>query len=384
MPFHWLARTIIACLFSGFITVASYFFKPSMLNPGEKNCVMRNVQRLCLLIGILLLFVNTINAQEATDSASVKQPSWETNAGFGLDFAQLLQINPKQGAGLNRLGFGSAITLNSRYTRSQNSWETTFSWQFGLQQLGAGVLAQGSDQKIPFQKALDELRLNSKFGNKTAKSSKWFYSVDFSFLSQLAPTYAHPAYSGNFLSNFEYNETSGKILSKLLSPATITLAVGMDYKPNDRWSLFYSPLGSKFLIVADDEIARRGIHGNPVGGTKDSDGNFPEFKNIDRQIGTLLRIKHQTKFWEKKAYYKTNLLLYSNYLNNPQNIDIDWANELGVVIFKGLNLNLNLNIFYDDDVKVQITNNDFPNGVSGLGKRVSVTQQFLLKYIITI
>ncbi len=345
---------------------------------------MRKIQWLLAGLCIVLLCPISAHTQETIDSTSTKKGIWETNAGFGLDFAQLLQINPKQGAGLNRLGFGSAITINSRYKSNPLSWETTFSWQFGLQQLGAGVLATGSDQKIPFQKALDELRLNSQFGNKTAKSSKWFYSADFSFLSQLAPTYAHPQYSGNFLSNFEYNEVSGNILSKLLSPATITMALGMDYKPNDRWSLFYSPLGAKFLIVADDQIARRGIHGNPVNGEKDSNGDYPEFKNIDRQLGTLLRIKHLSKFWEKKAYYKSNLLLYSNYLNNPQNIDIDWANEFGVNIFKGLNLNLNLNVFYDDDVKVQITDRDFPNGVSGLGKRVSVTQQLLLKYVVSI
>ena len=39
-----------------------------------------------------------------------------------------------------------------------------------------------------------------------------------------------------------------------------------------------------------------------------------------------------------------------------------------------------LNVFYDHDVMVQITDNTAPNGVNGLGRRVSLTQQFLLKY----
>jgi len=343
---------------------------------------MHKIQWLFAGLCIVQLFYSSVQAQETSDTIAAVQSSWETSAGFGLDFAQLLQINPKQGAGLNRLGFGSAITFNSRYKSAPLSWETTFSWQFGLQQLGAGVLTKGSSERIPFQKALDELRLNSQFGNKTAKSSKWFYSADFSFLSQLAPTYAHPEYRGNFLSNFQYNEASGNILSRFLSPATITLAVGMDYKPNDKLSFFYSPVGAKFLIVASDEIARRGIHGNPVEGQKDSNGDYADFLNIDRQIGTLLRVKYLAKFWNKKAFYKSNMLLYSNYLNNPENIDVDWTNEWGVALFKGLNLNLTLNVFYDDDVKVQVTDRSFPNGVSGLGKRVSVTQQLLLKYVI--
>ena len=79
-------------------------------------------------------------------------------------------------------------------------------------------------------------------------------------------------------------------------------------------------------------------------------------------------------------YYRTVLNLYSNYLRNPQNIDVDWTNELGLTLFKGLTLSLLVNAYYDDDVLVQITDLDAPNGVRGLGKRVSITQQLLIGY----
>ena len=76
----------------------------------------------------------------------------------------------------------------------------------------------------------------------------------------------------------------------------------------------------------------------------------------------------------------SNLALYSNYLNRPENLDVDWNNEVAIQIFKGLQASLTVNVFYDHDVFVQVTDFDAPGGVSGLGRRVNLTQQFLLKY----
>jgi hypothetical protein len=146
-------------------------------------------------------------------------------------------------------------------------------------------------------------------------------------------------------------------------------------------SLYYSPVGGKFIIVANDSIAALGVHGNPV--TKDANGNITAFENVFAQLGSLLKINYTDKYANNKITLVSNLALYSNYLNNPQNFDVDWTNEFGYTIIKGLQLALTLNIFYDDDVLVQITDWDAVGGVSGLGKRVSITQQMLIKYNLT-
>jgi hypothetical protein len=146
-------------------------------------------------------------------------------------------------------------------------------------------------------------------------------------------------------------------------------------------SLYYSPIGGKFIIVANDSIAALGVHGNPV--TKDANGNITAFENVFAQLGSLLKINYTDKYANNKITLVSNLALYSNYLNNPQNFDVDWTNEFGYTIIKGLQLALTLNIFYDDDVLVQITDWDAVGGVSGLGKRVSITQQMLIKYNLT-
>ena len=76
----------------------------------------------------------------------------------------------------------------------------------------------------------------------------------------------------------------------------------------------------------------------------------------------------------------SNLSLYANYLRDPQNIDLDWLNGLSYAITEHLQINLFLNAFYDDNIRVQITDNKQPNGTRGLGQRLSITQQLLISY----
>jgi hypothetical protein len=59
---------------------------------------------------------------------------------------------------------------------------------------------------------------------------------------------------------------------------------------------------------------------------------------------------------------------------------VDWSNAFAYEIFKNFKASLLLNFFYDDDMRMQITDQNAPGGVSGLGKRVSITQQLLFGY----
>lgn len=328
-----------------------------------------------LLVGLSAGF--TVAQDAAPEKKEEVPQGWQRTAGIGLDIAQLYQHNPKQGAGLNRLGFGGAATFLANYRLKRLAWDNLASWQFGVQRLGSGIIAQGNtNNKIPFQKAVDELRLNSKVGYALTPDSKFFAAADFGALSQVTPTYSNEGFAGNFLSDVFGNST---LLSKFFAPATILISAGIDYKPNTKWAIYYSPIAGKAIIVGDDLIASRGVHGNRVRGEA-VNGIYADFDNADYQFGSLLRINHANKFLNDRIAFTSALTLYSNYVRNPQNIDVDWTNVLDVVIFKGLQLSIMANAFYDDDVLVQITDNNEPNGVDGLGKRVSITQQILVKY----
>lgn len=324
------------------------------------------------------------NAQrlEAIQNASAQEADttgWIQGGGLGLDIGQLAFLNPKLGSGENRFGIGGAISYFANLIEDNYYWTNNFSLNLALQKLGAGVIRANSDIKTPFQKSFDELRINSKFGLAVGEGSKFNYAVDFSFLSQFTPTYNSAVDGGNYLKDIDILETS--LSSKLFSPATLILGVGIDYKPTKAWSIYLSPVSYKGLMVADDEIAALGIHGNPWTSTTD-------FENTDHQIGGLLKVGYGGALVPERITYNTTLGMYSNYLNNPQNIDIDWVNELSVKIYEGLQLSVLANVFYDDDVKVQISDSEAVGGVKRdadgnaiTGNRVSITQQILLKYI---
>ena len=328
------------------------------------------------LLALLLFATTLISAQETAPEAEEPEPAWKSSAGLGFDFAQLFQLNPRQGAGQNRLGLGGAVNIAAAYKKDRFAWDNVALWQFGIQRLGAGVITQGSvDKKIPFQKAIDELRVNSKVGYAVSKDSKLFYAADVSLLSQLTPTYVGGNdFPGNFLADLAGTGAN----SRFFSPATMTLSLGFDYKPLPKLSIFYSPIGGKFIFVSDDNIAQLGVHGNPV--TRDAGGNIIDFKNTFAGLGSLFRINFADKLLNDRLAYGSGMILFSNYLDGPQNIDVDWTNQFDFSIIKGLQATMLLNVFYDHDVLVQITDNTKPNGISGLGRRVSLTQQFLLKY----
>ena len=319
-----------------------------------------------LISGLFLLFTlctfTHIQAQE--EEAEEPKQGWDIGAGIGLDLAQLLQINPRVGAGQNRLGLGGAITAYGKYNKNRFRWINTGSWQFGVQKIGVGAIP-GTSDKIPFQKAIDELRLNSNAGYKTSENSKWLYTADFAFLSQVTPSYnGTDQIAGPLLRDVP---GLGSI-AKFFSPATINFSLGMTYKPNEVLSLYLSPAAYKGIIVLDDAIAALNVHGNEEG------------KNAFHNFGALFRAIYINKFADDKLLYSSNLSLYSNYLMEPDHIDVDWQNQIDYMILKNLSISLMLNVLYDHDILVQITDLDAPNGISGQGRRVNLTQQLLVKY----
>jgi hypothetical protein len=124
-----------------------------------------------------------------------------------------------------------------------------------------------------------------------------------------------------------------------MSPGYIIFSQGLDFKPKKNLSVFFSPLTARWVIVTDPELSRRGEYGVK-----------PGTKSINQlgAFGTLTFEKNFTKY----VLYKTRVDLFSNYKTNPQNIDLFVTNVLTAKIGKNLALNWNLDLVYDDDVRL--------------------------------
>ena len=297
-----------------------------------------------------------------------EKPGWNFGGGIGLDLAGTGIVNPRVGGGANRFGIGGLGTLIANKKADNYFWNNQLSLQFSAQKLGRTSLSQPAG----FQKNLDILRLTSTFGRKIS-GDKWYLSADLLAQSQLLRTY-----NSNYLSPIDATDIE---VSNLLSPLLIQCSPGLTYKPNPHLSLQYSPVALRVIYVANDALAALDIHGNKV--ERDAAGNIVEVKNTFLGLGSELVGRYNNKYFNDKLSVSNSLRLFSNYLDGPQNIDVLFTNNFSLQLFKGLSLDLLGEIFYDQDMKMNIdanNNNIYGDAGDRQAPATQLTGAFLLKY----
>lgn len=285
---------------------------------------------------VMCLFINTaLIGQEKTEAPKL----WKKAGDFSINFSQVSFSNWAAG-GKNSVSGVALFNYSANYAKDRMSWDNSLN-------MGYGLLKEQSRDLV---KSEDKLEINSKVGYKMTEGGKWFFTGLTNFRTQFADGYNYT------------NKDNPVRISSLLAPAYLTFAAGFDYKPTDKFSLFLSPLSSKFTFVADDDLSAIGAFGvDPgkksraeMGGTLKAELKFAVAKNVDAV---------------------TNLGLFSNYLKNPQNIDVNWDFRLNMKVNKYLSANLLTNLIYDDDIKVPIDSND-DGVIDGTGRRIQLKQLF--------
>jgi len=68
-------------------------------------------------------------------------------------------------------------------------------------------------------------------------------------------------FRSQILKGYSYKGEARTLSSAFLSPAYLLTSVGFDYKPNDRLSVFMSPLTARWVIVKNDSLSSKGLYG---------------------------------------------------------------------------------------------------------------------------
>jgi hypothetical protein len=120
----------------------------------------------------------------------------------------------------------------------------------------------------------------------------------------------------------------------------------MDYKPNKNFSLLLSPLSAKYTIVRDTAK----IDQTAFGVDKD--------KKVKKEVGSYVNLSHKMKFWDGMELLN-KVTLYSNYTEEPKNVDIDWELILTMPINQYLSTKFSTHLISDDDTgsKLQFKEN---------------------------
>lgn len=276
---------------------------------------------------ILSIFIfSGLVAQEAQDTSY-----WKVSGQASVNLSQISFSN-WIGGGKNSVSGVGLFDLNAIYEKGKIQWNNTF-------KSGYGLLKEEDDQVV---KTDDKLELNSKLGVQM-KNEHLLYSSYVNFLTQFANGYKYP-------------NTTDKI-STLFAPAYLTLATGFDYQPSENFSLFFTPVSGKFTFVTDDELSAAGAFGVEPG------------KKSRAEFGATLKSEFKTPV-VKNVDLATSLTLFSNYFNNPQNIDVNWDIALNMKINDFLSANLLTNLVYDHDILIPVDDE------GNTGRRVQLKQLF--------
>ena len=142
-----------------------------------------------------------------------------------------------------------------------------------------------------------------------------------------------------FTDGFDYDETPIVKTSDFFAPAYLTIAPGIDWEPAKDFSIFISPISARWTFVSQGNINLAPDYGLDSG------------KTSRFEAGAYLSANYKKEIF-KNVVYKGRLDLYSNYLSNPQNIDVYWTNMLGLKVNKLLTVTYSFDLIYDDDVKI--------------------------------
>ena len=257
---------------------------------------------------------------------------WKTDGFVGMKMSQSGYKNWSAG-GENSISGIASFKFHAAYNKGNLAWDN-------LLLTDLGFLKQGKDD---LKKTDDRLDLNTKIGYKA--NDVWYYTALFNFRTQ-------------YVEGYDYSPDTPVYISNFMAPAYVKLALGMDYKPSSSFSLFLSPATVKWTIVNDADLANAGAFGLEKA-KLDTNGNvLVPSKKIRTEVGAYLRLAYSKDIMEN-INFMTKLELYSNYLHNPQNIDVDWEMLFTFKVNKYFDASFQTHLIYDDDVMIGVdTNND--------------------------
>lgn len=260
--------------------------------------------------------------KKETDTSTWK---WKRGGLISFNLSQASLSNWAAGGDNFTLAVGGYFNYFFYHKRDRMSWDNNLDVNMGYVQ-STSLGGRKNDDRIDF--------LN-KCGYKMDSTGKWYISSLFNFRSQ-------------FFDGYTYNGTVGTLTSTLLSPAYVLVSAGFDYKPDDKLSIFLSPLTSRTVIVASNKLANQGVYGLDSG------------KHVLSEFGAFATVNYNNNTIAKNITYKARLDLFSNYRDQPLNIDIFMTNLVSFKINKSFSATYGLDIIYDDNVRIFGNNNTSP------------------------
>ena len=276
---------------------------------------------------ICILFLSISKAQDRivremlmTSTKTIKSldsNGWSRRGIFIVNMNQGALSNWVAGGEQHVLGVNAIFNYGVNFRKGKNTWDNYFD-------LGLGF--QNATSFGKFRKIDDRIDVTTKYGYLI--NHHWYLGVLANLNTQA-------------LAGYDYTYESDKKISNFLTPGKIILSPGLDYETSKLFSLFISPVTTRWILKKDPDFFNASKFG------------VDSAKTSNTELGSFVTAKFKTSF-SKWVAYTSRIDLFSNYKRNPQNVDVLMNNLLTMKFTDLFATNLSLDLVYDDDVKKRL------------------------------
>lgn len=278
------------------------------------------------LLFTFILFAFAANAQDENEDQNETPPDgWTSEGKFQLLFNQSAFNAEWTGGGTSSMAANLVLDYNLNYRKGNFTWDNKFLANYGLTKLKADEFTR---------KTSDRLEINSILG-KQMENSNWYYSFFTNFRTQFSKGYVYSE-------DPETGQPTRRETTHFISPAYLQFGPGMMWKKNEDFWVNLAPATARFIFV---DPAFTSVPGYVDGSYYGVDTNKSTRFELGASLSSYFKYEVMTN-----VTMEHNLSLYSNYLDQPENIDIDYLLNLDMGINKYLSANFIFQAIYDDNI----------------------------------
>ena len=271
----------------------------------------------------LIIFFNLINLHAQKE---IKKDSLETNWNLSGKFTFLGNQSSYSywtAGGQTSVSGTIKIDYDFNYDKDGWNWDTKLITAYGLNSIGGSKFLKKTDDKLEINSLLGKKFTNNLIGN-------WSYSSFINFKTQWTKGY-------RFRKNSQGEEERTE-LTRFFSPAYLQVGVGLYWKKNKDFWINMAPFTGRLIIV------NRYFTNN----LEDNKRYFGVKKGKNSRFELGASVRSFFKFELVENVFVTNRIsLYSDYLDNPANIDLDYTINTIMKVNKYLTTNLIIQFIYD-------------------------------------
>ena len=268
--------------------------------------------------------ISTADSTKPADSLK----SWKVKGRNTLNFNQISLSNWAEGGESNISGI-AYVNLAASYKKNKVMFNNSLSLGYGM----------NYNKKDGFRKNEDKIDLTSSFNYKAF--DKWYYSALVNLKTQFTDGYKYP--------------DDSTLVSTFFAPAYLTTSLGLNWEPNDEFSLFISPASGRFTFVCNQQLADKGAFGVEKAEYDSTGRLIKKGSNIRKSFGLNIVIEVKKEIL-KNVIWSSTMKLSNNYLDaNPGKrwrFIFDYESGFNMKVNSVMSVNLYLHMIYDPNIMI--------------------------------